>query len=189
MFLQVAKPILFDLLVAIIFAGVLFATNNIYLATLLGIAIGVAQFAFQKMRAHAIGPLQWLSLGIVVIFGTTTIITHNPHFIMLKPTIIDFAVGTVFATRHWMEPYLPVIVKEHVSERTISRASFGWAVVMFSFAFANVIVAFAFSPKIWVLYATFVPSAVIVLLFVVQYLAFQALVRKNLRTRPTAQTA
>jgi intracellular septation protein A len=186
MFLQVAKPILFDLLVAIIFAAVLFASGNIFLATGIGIAIGIAQFAYQRLRAHAIGPLQWLSLGIVIVFGTTTIITHNPHFIMLKPTIIDLSVGVVMLSRSWMEPYLPAIVKEHVSDKTITRTSYGWAAVMFAFALTNVIIAFNFNPKIWALYATFVPTAVIVTLFVVQYLLFQALVRRNLRLRPTA---
>ena len=175
MFWQVAKPILFDLLVAIIFAAVFFASSNIYLATAIGIAIGIAQFAYQKLHAHPIGPLQWLSLCIVVIFGPTTIVTHNPHFIMLKPTIIDAVVGAVMVSRSWMAPYLPPIVKQHVSEKTITRASYAWAAVMFGFALLNLIVAFSVSPKLWALYATFVPTAVIVALFVVQYFLFQAL--------------
>jgi intracellular septation protein A len=184
MFLQVVKPILFDLLVAIIFASVLVATHNIYLATGVGIAIGIVQFAYQKMRARKIGPLQWLSLGIVLVFGTTTIVTHVPYFIMLKPSIIDAAVGVVFVTRHWMEPYLPPIVKAHVSEKTIRRASRAWAAVMFLFAFLNVIVAFKVRQEIWALYAAIVPTAIISLLFVVQYVMFQALVRRNLRDNP-----
>jgi intracellular septation protein A len=36
--------------------------------------------------------------------GTMTIVLHQEHYIQLKPTVIDVAVGLFMATRDWMTP-------------------------------------------------------------------------------------
>ena len=182
--LQVAKPIVFDLLAAITFAASFFIAkhafgfsglHSVYIAAITGIATGVIQLVVKKAMREEIGPLHWLSLGVVLILGLMTIAFHNEYFIKLKPSVIDASVGLFMALRDWMTPYIPQDVRRHLDEKLIFRAEKAWAVLMFGFSVANVAVAFLFDFAVWTLYATFVPTTVIIILFFVQYVVFKRL--------------
>jgi len=69
------------------FAILLATTHNVFLATGLGIALGIAQVAFQKLRGKDVVLMQWLSLALVVVFGSLTLYFHDPRFVMVKFTI------------------------------------------------------------------------------------------------------
>jgi len=193
--LQVAKPIVVDLLAAIVFAAVFFAAkkgfrasdlHSVYWATGAGIAIGFVQLAAKKRSREPIGPLQWLSLGVVLALGTMTVALQDEFFIKLKPTVIDLIAGLFMATRDWMTPYLPEDVRLNIPRRTIFLAEKLWAAVMIFFALINIPVAYLFETTVWVVYATFVPTSVIVALFFVQYRLFAALARRNSEARLAA---
>ncbi|MBV8976774.1 MAG: septation protein IspZ [Alphaproteobacteria bacterium] len=195
---QVARPILLDLLAAIAFAAVFFVgkyllklsgLHSVYAAAAAGMSIGLAQLLAKKWSREPIGPLQWLSLGVVVALGTMTIALHNEHFIKLKPTVIDLAVGLFMATRDWMTPYLPQDVRAVIPRRTIMLAEKLWAAVMIFFAAANVAVAFVADFSLWALYATFVPTTIIVGLFFVQYAAFRSLADRNRKAAGAGEPA
>ncbi len=195
--LQVAKPIVLDLLAAIAFAAVFFIAKNafhlpglvsVYAATGAGIAIGLIQLVVKTLAHEPIGPLQWLSLGVVATLGTMTIVMHDEHFIKLKPSVIDFAVGVFMATRDWMTPYLPAEVRQYVSVRIINRTEYAWAALMIAFSLVNVAVAFLADFSLWALYSTFVPTGIIVILFLVQYAVFKAMAERNMRARLAALT-
>lgn len=186
-FWSVAKPVLVDLLAAILFAVAFFASKDINIAVGVGIGVGLIQLVYHKARRQPIGPLQWLSLGLVVTLGAFTLVTHNRHFIMLKPTLLDLAAGAFMATRDWLTPYLPQMVRENVNRRTIARAEYGWAGLMFCFALANAIIAFTANFRDWLIYATFIPALIIVALFFGQYFFFQTLARRALRERSAAR--
>jgi intracellular septation protein len=196
--LQVAKPVVLDLLAAIGFAAVFFIARNgfhiqginaVYWAAGAGIAIGLVQLAAKKIASETVAPLQWLSLGVVATLGIMTIALHNEHFIKLKPTVIDLAVGIFMATRDWMTPYLPADVRENISRRIIQNTEYAWAGMMIFFALINVAFAFWADFAVWAIYATFVPTAIIIALFFVQYVVFRSLARRNARARMDAQTA
>jgi intracellular septation protein len=182
--LEVAKPIVFDLLAAITFAASFFIAkhwfgfsglHSVYIAALTGIATGVIQLIIKKAMREEIGPLHWLSLGVVFILGLMTIALHNEVFIKLKPSVIDASVGLFMASRDWMTPYIPKETRRYLDEKLIFRAEKAWAFLMFGFSLANVAIAFLFDFAIWTLYATFVPTTIIIVLFFVQYVAFRRL--------------
>src|SRR5262249_2535364 len=153
--------IVLDLLAAITFAAAFFIAkrgfdvsglHSVYIATAVGIGTGFAQLAIKKVTHEEIGPLQWLSLVVVLILGLMTMALHDEHYIKLKPSVIDLSVGIFMATRDWMTPYIPADVRQYLSERLIFRAEKLWAVLMFGFAAANVAVAFLADFAIWALY-------------------------------------
>ena len=83
---QVGKPIVLDLLAAIAVAAVFFVAkhglgisglHSVYAATVAGIGIGAIQLATKIIAREKIGPLQWLSLGVVLALGAMTIFLHN----------------------------------------------------------------------------------------------------------------
>lgn len=182
--LQVAKPIVLDLLAAITFAAAFFIAkrgfdvsglHSVYIATIVGIATGFVQLVIKKVTHEEIGPLQWLSLGVVVILGLMTIALHDEHYIKLKPSVIDLSVGIFMATRDWMTPYIPAETRRYLDSRIVFRAEKLWAILMVGFAIVNVLIAFLADFAFWALYATFVPTLIIVVLFFVQYTVFKRL--------------
>jgi len=182
--LQVAKPIVLDLLAAITFAAAFFIAkrgfdvsglHSVYIATVVGIATGFVQLVLKKVTHEEIGPLQWLSIGVVLILGLMTIALHDEHYIKLKPSVIDLSVGIFMATRDWMTPYIPAETRRFLDARTVFRAEKLWAILMVGFAIVNVLIAFLADFAVWALYATFVPTLIIVVLFFVQYAVFKRL--------------
>ena len=180
-------PILRDLLSTILFVSLFLITGNIFWATGFGIALGVAQTAWMKLSGRPIGPLQWLSLMLITVFGMTTILTHNALFIKIKPTLVWIALGAVMLRRDWMAPYLPPIVTENLDDRLIVRAGYAWAALMFALAGLNLVVAFTMTTKFWAVYALVAPMTAQFALLSAQYLMFRKLVTDKIRAR-AAQT-
>ena len=211
-FLRAVKPIFRDILSTILFVSLFWLTNNIYVATAFGIAFGVAQTLWMRLNGRPVGPLQWVSLVLVTVFGMTTIIKHDPFYIMMKPTLVWLAVGAVMLRRDWMAPYLPPIVTENLDDRLIVRAGYAWAALMFVLAVLNLVVAFmttpkflslyavvapvgaqfvarTITPKFWSVYALVAPAVGQAALLTTQYFMFRRHVIDRIRARAEAQTA
>ncbi len=188
-FLQAFKPIGLDLLATIFFVTVYWLSGSIVLATASGVAAGVARYAYMKYRKQQIGPLQYVSIVLVVLSGVTTLVTNDPHFVQVKSSIIAAAVGILMLRTNWMEPYLPPIVKANLDPRIILWASHGWGILLLSLAITNAVVAFVFSFNIWAWYSLVVPTSAQLLAFAVQYAVFRTLIRRNIRARMAAQPA
>lgn len=188
-FLQAFKPIGLDLLATIFFVTIYWLTNDIILATLLGVIAGLVRFAYIKIRKQPVGPLQYLSVVLVVAAGVTTIITKDPHFVMIKSSLISLAVAGVMLSTNWMAPYLPKIVTDNMDPRIILWTSRAWGIIQIVLAITNAIVALRFSTNVWAWYASIVPTSVQLLAFAAQYGLFRILVRRNIRASMTAQAA
>jgi intracellular septation protein len=188
-FLQAFKPIGLDLLATIFFVTIFWLTGNIVLATMFGVAAGVLRFAYIKIRKQPVGALQYLSVVLVLVTGITTIITKDPHFVMIKSSLISLAVAGVMLTTNWLAPYLPPIVTDNVDRKVVLWASRGWGILQIVLAIANAFVALTFSTNVWAWYASIVPSSVLVLAFALQYAIFRWLVGRNIRAKIAMQAA
>jgi len=210
--LRAVKPILRDLLSTFLFVTLFLLTGNIYWATGFGIALGITQTVWKTAKGRPIGPLQWLSLVLITVFGMTTIITHDPFYIMMKPTLLWIALGAVMLRRDWMAPYLPPIVTDNLDDHLIVRAGYAWAALMFLLAVLNLLVAFMttqtflsfyivvaplgsqflvriFTPTFWAVYALIAPSASFLVLFAAQYAMFRKLVIGKMHARAASREA
>lgn len=188
-FLQAFKPIGLDLLATIFFVSIYWLSGSIILATALGVAAGVLRYAYMKYRKQPIGPLQYVSIILVVLSGVTTLITHDPMFVQVKSSIISAAVGILMLRTNWMDPYLPPIVRDNLDPRVILWASHGWGLLLLALALTNAAVAFLFSFNVWAWYSLVVPTSAQLLAFLVQYAVFRTLIRRNIRARMAAQPA
>ncbi|HJW42046.1 MAG TPA: septation protein IspZ [Rhizomicrobium sp.] len=182
-FLRAFRPILLDLLATIVFIGILWATDNTVLATLSGVAAGLARFAWMKFRGQPVGPLQYVSVVLVIVSGTATILTQNLLFMQIKSSLVAGAVAIVMLTTNWMAPYLPPIVTENIAPRVIRWTSLGWGALVLGLAVANAVIALTLSREFWMAYTAVVPAVVQVGAFVVQYVVFRALVGRSIRAR------
>jgi intracellular septation protein len=111
-------------------------------------ALGVAQIGWQFVGKKPIGTMEWMSLFLVVGSGAATLITDNPRFVMVKPSLIYILVGVVMLKPGWMNRYLPPIATAVVPDVAVIFG-FVWAALMFASAALNVIVALNFSVVTW----------------------------------------
>jgi intracellular septation protein len=76
---------------------VAFKLWGIYVATGVAIAATIVQIGWLKFSTGKVEPMQWLSLGIIVLFGGATILAHDETFIKWKPTVLYWMMGSALA--------------------------------------------------------------------------------------------
>ncbi len=118
--------------------------------------------------------------------GTATLVTRDPRFIMVKPSIGAFAIAAVMLRPNWMARYLPPIVTENVSPNLPLAWGYVWSAAIFALGVANLIVAFRFGPKTWAWFTASVPISVQLGLFLLQYAHLRLAVGRTLRARALA---
>ncbi len=65
----------------IILFFVAFKTLGIFAATAVAIVATVAQIGWLRWRNGRVEPMQWLSLGVIVVFGGATLVAQDETFI------------------------------------------------------------------------------------------------------------
>ena len=169
-----------DLFSTLLFVGLYAATHSVYLATGLGIAAGVLQIAYLKLRRSPIDAMQWMSLGLVVVFGGASLFTHDPRFIMFKPTLIYAAIGVVMLRRGWMTRYMPPLGLVWARDVAVVFG-YGWAVLMFATGALNIVLVANGDPKLWAVWIAVFPIASKLVLFGIQYLTTRAIIVGRMR--------
>jgi intracellular septation protein len=187
--IEALKPLLADLASTIMFAVLIAITGDIYLATGIGIAVGIAQVAIQKLRGKPIAAMQWMSLALVVVFGALTLYLHDPRFVMVKFTIGHLAIGAVMLKPNWMSRYLPKIVTDTLSVRELTFYSAMWPVLMVGLAAANLYIGLVWGPVAWAWFLGVGAPAAPWALFGLQYLMIRLHVRGIIRKRLTLAAA
>ena len=178
-----------DFLSALLFLCVYLATGNIIVAAALGIAAALVQLVYFRFSGRHIEPMQWLSLALVIVLGGATMLTQSPRFVMLKPSIAHFAVAAVMLRRGWMLRYLPDIARQHLPESVPVAAGYAWAGLLAGIGVANIVLAIYADFATWAWFVTAGAVGIKVAAFLLQYLVFRTLVRRNLRRTRAAASA
>lgn len=178
--LLAGKHVVSDLLSTFVFVGMFAVTHNVYASVGLAIAIGLGRIGWQSWRHIPIDGMQWLSLFLVVAFGGAALITHNPLFIMLKPTLVYCAIGIAMLRRGWMNRYVPPIAQTHGAD-VIILFGYVWAALMFATAAANLGMALQASHATWAWFIGVFPITSKAALILVQYTAMRAIIRHRIQ--------
>jgi len=181
----VLVQLLADFLSAIVFLAIYAATDNLYWATGAAIAVSLAQFAVFKIRGRPVDAMQWLVLGMVVVLGSTTLITQDSRFIMVKPSIVHFAVGAVMLRRGWMMRHLPPVARDNVPQSVLVGSGYAWAALMFALGALNIVIAMTLPFWVWAWFISVVAIGAKIVAFFVQYAVFRIIVRRKLRATPS----
>ena len=169
-----------DLFSTLLFVALYALTHSVYVATALAIAGGVGQIAWLRLRGAAIDAMQWVSLGLVVVFGGASLMTHDARFIMLKPTLIYAAIGAVMLRPGWMIRYQPPLALRWSGD-VANAFGYVWAGLMFVTGALNLVLVAQGDPKLWAWFIGVVPLASKLALFAVQYLTTRFVVRSRMR--------
>jgi intracellular septation protein len=76
---------------------VAFKVWDIYVATAVAIVATIVQIGWLRYSTGKVEPMQWLSLGIIVVFGGATILAQDETFIKWKPTVLYWLMGGALA--------------------------------------------------------------------------------------------
>ncbi len=175
-FLYAIRPLVLDFLSTIAFLVLVAMKVDPTVAARIAIALGVGHVLLLKILKKPVAALQWLGLGLVVVAGVASLLTHDLRYLMFKPTVIYLLVGGVMLQRGWMLRYMPPIAAGH-GEGMMVAFGYVWAGLMLVSAIANAVVAIAFSAH-WVVFMAIFPMASKIALFAVQYTTVRTVVRR-----------
>jgi len=150
--------LLLDFFPIVLFFGA-FKIWGIFVATTVAIVATLLQLAWMRYRTGRTEPMQWLSLGVIVLFGGATLIAQDETFIKWKPTVLYWAmggallVGQVFFRRNWLQSLM---------KNQMALPDHAWRVMLWSWCgfFAvmgalNLWVAYHFDTDTWVNFKLF----------------------------------
>ena len=172
--LQAGKLLLLDMASTFFFLFLYLLTKNVTLSILLGMALGAAQIGWEYARNKPIDTMQWLSLFLVLGAGTATLLTADPRFVMIKPSVIYCVVGIVMLKPGWMNRYLPPVAIELIPD-IATLFGYVWAALMFFSAGLNLIVALNFSVVTWSTFMSIYAIVSKLALFLIGYAAMRTI--------------
>ena len=182
---QALRQLLGDFLSAILFLVVYVVSGSLFAAAGIAVAAGLAQLVRLKVAGRRIEPMQWMSMGLVVMLGGATMLTQSPRFMMIKPTIVHFAVAAVMLRRGWMLRYLPDIVLQNVPETTIVAAGYAWAGLLAALGLANLFIVLHLGFAAWAWFISVGSVGAKLTAFALQYGIFRAIVRQRIAQSAT----
>jgi intracellular septation protein len=185
-FLNAARLLLLDLASTLFFLVVYLLTHNTILAFGLGIALGLAQIGIQFIRRRPIHVMEWLSLVLIIAAGIATLLTHDPRFVLIKPSVIYAIVGGVMCKPGWLNRYLPDIARAVVPD-VATIVGFAWAGLMFVSAAVSAFVALTCSLETWALIMPIYSIVSKVAVFVAGFAAIRLTAQRRIRAMPAPE--
>ena len=177
------KRLSVDVLSGWAFLAAFLTTNNIFLATGVGVAIGLGQAIWMIVRRQAVDPMQWMALALVLGLGSASILTRNPTFVVFKPSIFEGCLALMMLRPGWMRRYAPARANEFLPPALVLCWGYLWAAAWFALAASNLLVARVYGLKAWAIYTNLSPFALLAVLFGAGFLVFPPMVRRAARAR------
>jgi intracellular septation protein len=165
-----------DFLSALLFLLAYLISGNVRLAASIVIAAHLAQLGGIKLTGRRIQPMRWMRFAIVLVLGGVTILTQNPRFVMVQPSVVHFAVAALMLRRGGMIRYISPIASQRVPETVTVAAGRASAALMAALGLTNLIIVLYFGLTTW---AWFVSVGAIGAK-ALQYAVFRTIVRRRL---------
>jgi intracellular septation protein len=143
----------------IILFFVAFKVWGIYVATGVAIVATVAQIGWLRYKTGKTEPMQWVSLGVIVLFGGATIIAHNDTFIKWKPTVLywlmagTLAAGQLIFRKNLLKSLMGAQMQ--LPESAWRVTNWSWITFFSLMGVLNLWVAFNFDTDTWVNFKLF----------------------------------
>jgi intracellular septation protein len=122
-------------------------------ATVVAIIATVLQIVWQKSTGKKVEKMQWIGLGLIVIFGGATLILQNETFIKWKPTVLYLAMSMGFLITNWLKGNpIAMMMKGQVvmPVPAWNKLLYAWVIFFIAMAIVNIYVAYSYSTEIWV---------------------------------------
>ena len=149
---------LFDIFPVILFF-IAYKLVDIYAATLVAIVTTVLQIAWVWFKHKKVENMQWISLGLIVVFGGATLLLHNENFIKWKPTVLYWLFSTVLlvAGLFFRKNLIKSMMGSQIDapDNIWKKLLTGWILFFLFMGAINLFVAFTYSTDFWVNFKLF----------------------------------
>ena len=138
---------------------IVFKTYGIFAATAIAIAATVLQIAWMRYKNGRVDSMQWISLGVIVVFGGATLVTQDETFIKWKPSVLYWLmcstlwIGYVVFKRNFIQSLMAAQIE--LPQEIWTRLLHAWAIFFLLMGFLNLWVAYNFDTDTWVSYKLF----------------------------------
>jgi intracellular septation protein len=150
--------VLADLFPVILFF-VAYQLFDIYVATQAAIAAAALQVLYHKLRYGAAENMQWITLGLLVVFGGLTLLLRDPTFIKWKPTVVNWLFAAAFLlSQMFMDRSLLRRMMDHavtLPDGAWLKLNHAWVGFFFAMGVLNLYVAYNYPEEVWVNFKLF----------------------------------
>lgn len=165
--------LLFDMFPLLLFFAA-YKFYDVYVATAAAIVASIVLIVWLKVTGKPVEKMQWLSLGVIVVFGGLTLALNDPTFIKLKPSVLYFAFaliligGRLFAGKNLIKS----VMGAQINMPSPQWAILNWAWIAFFLAMAllNMFIAYNYSMDTWVQFKVFGAMALTFVFIIAQVL-------------------
>jgi len=155
--------------------------GGIYVATAVLMASMLLLALVDYLRVRRVSPMHAVSTVLVLIFGTATLVLHDPRFLKVKPTLLLWIMAMAFLGSQWigatpltqrlLEPALPP--DANISRAQWLRVNLVWVIAYVLLGALNLYIAHAASEQTWVYFKGFGLTIALALLAVGQAIWLQ----------------
>lgn len=143
----------------IILFFIVYKLTDLYLATAVAIIATFVVMAWMRVRGQRIETMQWVSLGLIVVFGGATLLLHDEQFIKMKPTLLYALFAGALLVPQFTTRLLLIkkLMQSKISMPTPAWAKLNaaWGIFFAGMATLNFWVAENFSTDTWVNFKLF----------------------------------
>jgi len=143
--------------IALFFAA--FKLWDIYTATAVAIVATIAQITYLRLRHGKVQAMQWLGLGVIVLFGGATLLAHSETFIKWKPTVLYWLMGGALLLGQlvWRKNFIQSLMGEQLTlpAPVWLRLNWAWSGFFAVMGILNLWVAYTFDTATWVNFKLF----------------------------------
>ena len=168
-----------------------FKVWGIYTATAVAIAATVAQIAYLRLRHGKVEPMQWVSLGVIVVFGGATLLAHSETFIKWKPTVLYWLMGgaLVIGQLLFRKNLIRSLMQAQIElpDAVWRTLNWSWAGFFAAMGLLNLWVAYAFDTDTWVNFKLFGGMGLMVVFVIAQALYLSRHMKEDGTTAKDAQ--
>lgn len=130
----------------------------VLIATLVAIIASFVQVGLVFARGKKPEPMLWISLAIIVVFGSLTLILHDATFIKVKPTILYWVFAAILTFAHvthrnFMTKLLGTQIQ--LPPASWNKLQLAWIGFFFVTGILNLLVAFTCETETWVNFKLF----------------------------------
>ena len=151
---------------------VAFKVWGVYVATSVAIAATIAQIIYLRIKNGKVEPMQWISLGLIVVFGGATLISHNDTFIKWKPTVLYWVMAAALLGSQWLmgKNLIQKLMSAQVQlpQPVVDKLNYSWAIFFVLMGALNIWVAHQFDLDTWVTFKMFGGLGLMVVFVVAQ---------------------
>lgn len=136
-----------------------FKAWGIYAATAVTIVATIVQIAYLRFKTGKVETMQWVSLGVIVVFGGATLLAHDENFIKWKPTVLYWLmggallVGLVLFKKNFIKSLMGAQMQ--LPDSVWNTLNWAWTGFFAVMGVLNLWVAFNFDTDTWVNFKMF----------------------------------